>query len=88
MQTLRYQKTILWLDGKTQEDIHEMIETRSMKDYPVKATNIREAKEHLKDKIGLQTTGISRTDRDAIGKVLEEHARIGRMKPETNETKI
>lgn len=70
-QMLRYDKTILWCEGKTAEEIMEMVKLKKLDNYPAKAKDLAETEEMLKTGVGLQSTGLSNTDMNAIGNVFK-----------------
>ncbi len=84
-QGLRYIKTTLWCEGKTQEDFNRMLETKRMENYPTEAKTEEEAAKDIKEGTRLKSTGISETDRNAIGAVLEQHFKNGGLKPIENQ---
>lgn len=81
-QILRFDKTRLWCQNKTNEELMEMVGNRKLDNYPAVQLTIGEAADAINSGVGLQSTGISNTDKNAIAEVFR--LRVQKQKEENN----
>ena len=83
-QFLRYDKTRLWCQNKTTEQLMEMVQAKKLDNYPARQLTLEQAAEDINSGENLQSTGMSNTDRNAIAHVMK--GRLEQQKENTQPT--